>query len=362
MSYYILPKNNMNIQIKHTINNTEVPLYTSFSIHNYYNKSYQQLENITQMNDNSFNNIEKLLSEFHTHEYIYACVPGTKFSVSKLKTNSKFFYELFEILITLNCFDWFGNNMPIRFLHIGDNYLDSVTCFDILRENKNDILLHTSKYEAVSASEKIDLLFYETNDAEFTDLNSYVLYLIDIVMIIMKQQKENGTTIIKMNYIFHKPVIDILYILSSMFEKSYIVKPNATNIITFNKYLVCKHFLLHEPREKKIYMQYYNKLNNIKNEYHYYENTNKTETTNIHSIIDGEIPYYFINKIDDINIIIGQQQLEYICQIINVFKNGNKNEKIEFMKKNNIQKSVNWCEKFKIPCNKFLDKTNIFYI
>ena len=93
-------------------------------------------------------------------------------------------------------------------------------------------------------------------------------------------------------------------------------------------------------------------------QYHYYKN----EAINIHSIIDGEIPYYFINKIDDINIIIGQQQLEYICQIINIFKNGNKNEKIEFIKKNNIQKSVNWCEKFKIPCNKFLDKTNIFYI
>ena len=30
------------------------------------------------------------------------------------------------------------------------------------------------------------------------------------------------------------------------------------------------------------------------------------------------------------------------------------------MKKTNIQKSVNWCEKFKIPCNKFSDKINIF--
>ena len=29
-------------------------------------------------------------------------------------------------------------------------------------------------------------------------------------------------------------------------------------------------------------------------------------------------------------------------------------------RKNNIQKSVNWCEKFKIPCNKFSEKINIF--
>ena len=66
-------------------------------------------------------------------------------------------------------------------------------------------------------------------------------------------------------------------------------------------------------------------------------------------------------KIDDINIIIGQQQLECIDQIINIFKNkNNKKEKIDYIRKINIQKSVNWCEKFKIPCNKFIEKTNIF--
>ena len=72
------------------------------------------------------------------------------------------------------------------------------------------------------------------------------------------------------------------------------------------------------------------------------------------------LPYYFINKIDDINIIIGQQQLECMDQIIHMFKNNNQKERIELMRKANIQKSVNWCEKFKIPCNKFVEKTNIF--
>ena len=81
---------------------------------------------------------------------------------------------------------------------------------------------------------------------------------------------------------------------------------------------------------------------------------------NIQSIIDQEIPYHFINKIDDINIINGQQQLESIIQVINILKNKNKEDKIEYIKKTNIQKSVNWCEKFKIPCNKFSDRVNIF--
>ena len=60
------------------------------------------------------------------------------------------------------------------------------------------------------------------------------------------------------------------------------------------------------------------------------------------------------------NCIIGQQQLEALDLIISIFKNTNKEDKIEIIKKTNIQKSVNWCEKFQIPYNKFSDKTNIF--
>jgi hypothetical protein len=65
-------------------------------------------------------------------------------------------------------------------------------------------------------------------------------------------------------------------------------------------------------------------------------------------------------KLDDINIIFGQQQLESLDLVINILKNKNKDDKIESIKKNNIQKSVAWCEKYKIPCNKFSDKINIF--
>ena len=72
------------------------------------------------------------------------------------------------------------------------------------------------------------------------------------------------------------------------------------------------------------------------------------------------MPYYFLNKIDDINIIIGQQQLESLNKIINLLKSKNKDNNLELLKKNNIQKCVNWCEKYKIPCNKFSDRINIF--
>jgi len=61
-----------------------------------------------------------------------------------------------------------------------------------------------------------------------------------------------------------------------------------------------------------------------------------------------------------LNIILGQTQLETMDNVISLFKNKNKGDKIGQITKSNIQKSIVWCEKYKIPYNKFVDKINIF--
>ena len=78
------------------------------------------------------------------------------------------------------------------------------------------------------------------------------------------------------------------------------------------------------------------------------------------SLIEGDLPYHFLNKIEEVNAIIGEQQLEAIDYAFNINKNKNKEEKIETLKKINIQKCIQMCQKFKIPYNKFTDKVNIF--
>ena len=83
-------------------------------------------------------------------------------------------------------------------------------------------------------------------------------------------------------------------------------------------------------------------------------------TNNIHSIIDNNIPYYFSNKIEESNAVIGQQQLEAYDQIINILKNKNKDDKIEVLKRSHIQKCIQWCEKNQLPHNKFVERVNIF--
>ena len=84
------------------------------------------------------------------------------------------------------------------------------------------------------------------------------------------------------------------------------------------------------------------------------------EDTQVLSLLKDEVPYYFVNKLEELNIIIGHQQLEFMDQLISLYKNKNREDKIESLKKSNIQKCIQWCDKFKIPYNKFTDKVNIF--
>ena len=296
------------------------------------------------------------------YEYVFSKIPGTKYSVSKLNTKSNLFYDLLEITNTLNLFDSFFNK-NIKSLHISENYVDSNYCIDFLRENqKNENInfenINEEIYNTIN-DKRYDFIYYEIKNIDFENLNVYILNLTQALMILLKYQSSNGVCLIKINHIFHKPIIDILYILSSVYEKVYIIKPSTSNITVFDKYIVCRNFIL-DNTKKEVYKIYYFKLAQFISNYLQNNSNNSNSNSNISSIIDSEIPSYFINKIDDINIIIGQQQLESINQIINILKNKNKDEKIETIKKTNIQKSITWCEKFKIPYNKFSEKVNIF--
>ena len=113
-----------------------------------------------------------------------------------------------------------------------------------------------------------------------------------------------------------------------------------------------KSYFILNDNTSEIYFSHIVKLIEFKKFY--------SNNENIKHIIDKDTPYFYINKIDDINNIIGQQQLETIDQAINIYKNKNKDDKLESLKKINIQKCVNWCEKMKIPFNKITEKPNIF--
>jgi hypothetical protein len=302
--------------------------------------------------DNNFalsHTLEDFIKIINPYEYIFSIVPGSKFSVGKLKPKTNLFYDLLEIITNLNVLD--SRQLEMQSLVITPNHDDVIQCLELLRENSNDKwdFLHEIK-DTLTTCKKVTLynfIFFEAyNNAQHV----YITNLMHIIMVIFKRMASGGTCIIKIDCIFHKTVIDALYLLTSCFEKVYIIKPNTNNVTTFEKYIVCKHFLINENK-RSVYNRNYDTLANY---------LQKIEHKNTLALINSNTPCHFINKLNDINTIIGQQQLEALHHILNILKSRNKDDKIDLLKKTHIQKSVIWCEKFKLPCNKFTEKTNIF--
>jgi hypothetical protein len=137
-----------------------------------------------------------------------------------------------------------------------------------------------------------------------------------------------------------------------MYDKIYIIKPNASNAFKNERFVICKSFI--SDYSKTI------ENNNTLKVLRSIINECLQHGKNITSLINGDLPYYFLNKVEESNIIVGHLQLEQYDQLINLCKNKNKDDRIESLKKTNIQKCIQWCEKHKIPYNKFVDKLNIF--
>ena len=349
MSYYIIPKINNLSNFQPNYSNNLIKTYISHSLFYYFHEINKQIYKIIDENTDIYN-YEDFIKIINPYEYIFSKVPGSKYSVSKLRPKTNLFYDFLEVSSTLNIFESF-KNQTIKSLHISKNSIDTTECFEMIRENYNDEIVCLDEINDENLKYigdiKFHFLFFET---KYENLNNYFSSLVEILLIILRNHNKGGNSIIKVSDIFYKPVIDFIYILSSFYEKIYIIKPNSNNITSFEKYIVCKNFQTNEDKNINIRLNYFRLLVFLK----------KMEKKNIQSLLDFEIPYYFTMKLDDINIIIGQQQLDSLNLLINILKNKNKEDKMESLKKSNIQKAVSWCEKYKIPCNKFTEKTNIF--
>jgi hypothetical protein len=254
-----------------------------------------------------------------------------------------------EISMIFNLFDSFSKKNIITTMHFSSCPESSFDCLDMLREDKQDVHIIGNLFNCLTTNKinNVEFLYFELEDDYYTNLESYFKGVVLILLNILTYQSISGISIIKIDIPFHKPVLDFIYILNGLFDKLYIIKPNSSNIFKNERFLICKFF------EKNIEPNSYNELKNFIINYN-------VKNGIITSLLNIELPSYFLNKIEESNIIIGQQQLESYDTAINILKNKNKEEKIESIKKNNIQKCIQMCEKFKIPYNKFADKVNIF--
>ena len=362
MNYYIIPKNNFNINITLQISNENVKPYISYSLIFYLNDIYNQIFKVQEQDisdhDITIDYINKVVNPF---EFLHTNVPGTIISVSKVKPDSNIFFELMEVFQLFNVNEILSLKHKINIAHLTPNNSSTNYLLNMLREENDDyILCENFNYDNIynlfikhNFDKKLDLIICEFQDSDYTDTNKYINNMLLIFIIIIKYQANQGTCIIKIDNIFYKPIVDILFILSALYDKLYLIKPIISDITKGERYIICKTFnssvlnqnMLMKQIEEKLIFDVFS--NNSQNKY-------------IHSLLNNDIPYYFLNKLEESNSVIGQQQLEAFDQIINIYKNKNRDEKLETLKRNHIQKCIQWCEKNQLPHNKFIDKVNIF--
>ena len=192
-------------------------------------------------------------------------------------------------------------------------------------------------------------------------------------------QKQGGNFVLKIFDIFYEHTIHILYILSSFYEEVNICKLKTSRIGNSEKYVVCKNFRyssysefysyihssfsqinqskINEP--SKYFFNEHNKFDVFAKDLYFNTPINIQNNLFIWNLLDCEIPRHFTKQIEDINAIIGQQQIENIHYTISLIDKQLKQDKIDKMIKQNINKCVNWCIEHSIPYNN-LNAINLF--
>ena len=169
------------------------------------------------------------------------------------------------------------------------------------------------------------------------------------VIYALAMQSNNGNFVLKVFDTFSNAMIDILYLLSSLYKHAYIMKPQTSRYANSEKYIICKGYNLDENKERieNIIEKIYDNFDNLNSNLY------------IETIFNFNYSRTFISKIEEINIIIGKKQIDNIVTTLNLMMNKN-SDKIDYYKKKHIQKCIKWCEKFDINFHKNIKSTNIF--
>lgn len=318
-------------------------------------------------------------------------------TISKINiggTNRLFFYELLELFQTVHLsMDMYS---PIRIFFIGegnmnisalqsvqrirnhstrDNYFlfesdplnaflreipNRVTSIDTTHDTEED---RNSKYFTCSNLDKCILNYESSMELIISDAILPMIFPMNglsddciqtqeyqTTRIAMLQvcfalcmQKKNGIFILKIGGCFSPLSLDLICILSSFYNKTYFTKPTVSDSSSSARFIVCKGFMHDQIKD------YYPILKNI------FERVLSTglftgpSSIHLSRFLKWNVPKLFVMKIEEINSIFGQPQLEQLQHIHSVLTHKHKQDKINHFIKSNTQKCIQWCIKHKIP-------------
>jgi 23S rRNA U2552 (ribose-2'-O)-methylase RlmE/FtsJ len=351
---------------------------------------YRYLSLVKEQIDERLEQWDKYKKYTNPHEYIHTTIPNTKQSISTLKPISRSFFKMIEICLSLNIVEALPATSCKSF-HLAEGPGGFIEAMAFMRKNPADtyygmtliddgdqnvpgwrksrhfldknpnVIIETGiekngdltkpenlRYCYETYKEQMDIV---TGDGGFDFSSQYPnqeqistrLILCQIAFAIA-MQKPGGTFIIKVYDTFTRMSLDLLYLLANLYDDVSLIKPTTSRYANSEKYVVCKGF------------RNINTLDIVKT---FYKNIASNEPF-VGSLFGFELPYIFTNKIEEYNAVIGQQQIDTIVSTIYLIDNNNKYDKLEHIKKKNVQKCILWCQKYGIPHNITIQTNNMF--
>ena len=183
MSYYTLPRKQTICKLNPSYSKDKLQPVISFSLLHYLKMAQDQIRFLQSLQDseNPEYNIDLIYKVVNPYEFVHCRVPGSKFSVSKIKATSSNFYTFMEIVNSFNLFESF-NGRNIRSLHCGKNNQATIDCMNIFRENNHDCNydyeIDPTIFNNIIGVETmtIDFLYFELSDStDDCDVNKYII-------------------------------------------------------------------------------------------------------------------------------------------------------------------------------------------
>lgn len=171
MSYFLLPKNNNNIQVDISFSYEPTATLSSITINTLH--YYSVLQHAIQLIKNSESSLQlsvttygDIMNVYYPYEYIYKAFPGSHLPISKLKSKTILLYDLVEINNLLDLFGTF-KNQKLRILNVGLHFEDFNYYSEILSETNEHEIMSFSSLDIEKNKEikekSLTLFFLKTN-------------------------------------------------------------------------------------------------------------------------------------------------------------------------------------------------------
>jgi len=310
MTYYILPKtNNDTPLINPVFFDTEAETETMVISNSVRMRRDILLNQVSTMVRNNNKPRQKLFSKkaIIEEEEPVIVAPSTSppsSTSSTHSTSSPLLQEFNEIISIFNIADLSKYSRPIECLNFSclpsSEILRGLNFNAKITSPKSSLQSYAVNLKRLNIDLEFGLMFFDISSCD-----SYSQDLFCALFVVLMATSNGGFAVVKMTTMTLQLELDIIYVLNHVFDKAFLLKPDSSNPVSNDKYIVCKHFL--KKRSATIISQIVPLI----------ESSMKKH---IGKLLCHSLPSTFLTKIEEINVIIGQKQMDALSQLINSTK------------------------------------------